>query len=55
MKLPPFYQDGKSMKKMLIVAASGATGKLLFESYPNYHEVSADITELSDKTAEAFI
>ena len=60
------------MKKILVVGASGATGKLLvadllkrdtevtaivrassslkstFENYPNYREVSASITEMSD-------
>jgi putative NADH-flavin reductase len=60
------------MKKILVVGASGATGKLLvadllkrdtevtaivrapgslksvFENYPNYHEVSASITEMPD-------
>ena len=60
------------MKKILVVGASGATGKLLvadlleretqvtaivrpssslkksFENHPNYHEVSANITEMSD-------
>ncbi len=61
------------MKKVLVVGASGATGKLLvadllsrgvdviavvrptsslkntFESYPNYQEVSASITEMANK------
>lgn len=61
------------MKKMLVVGASGATGKLLvadllkrdtrvtaivrtpvslkntFDNYPNYREVSASVTEMSDK------
>ena len=60
------------MKKILVVGASGATGKLLvadllkrdtevtaivrassslkstFENHPNYHEVSASITEMPD-------
>jgi len=60
------------MKKILVVGASGATGKLLvadllkrdvevttivrtssslkntFKSHPNYHEVSANIAEMSD-------
>jgi putative NADH-flavin reductase len=62
----------KRMKKIVVVGASGATGKLLvadllerdtevtaivrpssslkksFESHPNYREVSASITEMSD-------
>jgi NAD(P)-dependent dehydrogenase (short-subunit alcohol dehydrogenase family) len=65
-------QYGNSMKKIVVVGASGATGKLLvadllerdtevtaivrsssslkksFESHPNYREVSASITEMSD-------
>ncbi len=66
-------QPGSHMKKILVVGASGSTGKLLvkdliqrdtevvaivrassspistFASYPNYREVSASITEMSDK------
>jgi len=67
------------MNKILVVGASGATGKLLvadllkrdtevtaivrtssslkskFESHPNYHEVSASITEMSDNELSLLI
>lgn len=66
------HQPGSSMKKILVVGASGATGKLLvadllkrdtevtaivrtssslkntFENHPNYREISASVTEMSD-------
>jgi nucleoside-diphosphate-sugar epimerase len=66
------HQHRNYMKKILVVGASGATGKLLvadllkrdtevtaivrtssslkntFERYPNYREVTAGITEMSD-------